>query len=84
MSVDEAIEAFRSFGDSVFAKERLFHERRLLYFPRAKYSTKRTKKAFLKIIHDGMRKHSEGELENYQVEKEPFAMPRYSDHQCHA
>ena len=83
MSVDEALESFRSFGNLVFAKERLFHERTLLYFPRAKYSTKRVRKAFLGIIRESMNKHRREEVENYQIETEPFAMPKYSDQCCH-
>ncbi|KIX05752.1 uncharacterized protein Z518_03724 [Rhinocladiella mackenziei CBS 650.93] len=83
MSVEEAIEKFRYFGDSVFAKERLFHERRILYFPRAKYSTRRTRKAFLEIIRESMKKHGGGEVENYEVETEPFAMHKNCDQFCH-
>ncbi|KAK2780857.1 hypothetical protein FQN53_000924 [Emmonsiellopsis sp. PD_33] len=50
MTVDEALDHYRTFGNQVFGKARWWHERSILYCPRAKFSSKRARIAIKKVI----------------------------------
>ncbi|VUC32771.1 unnamed protein product [Clonostachys rosea] len=50
MSVDEALEQYEDFGNEVFGKARWWHERSLFWYPRAKYSSRKTREAFQKVV----------------------------------
>ncbi|KAM0491744.1 hypothetical protein ACHAP8_010373 [Fusarium lateritium] len=50
LSVDEALDTYKSFGNAVFGRPRWFHERSLLWYPRAKFSCRKTRAAFQEAI----------------------------------
>ncbi|KAF4458112.1 Calcium-independent phospholipase A2-gamma [Fusarium austroafricanum] len=50
MSVDQAMDAYKDFGNAVFGKPRWFHERSILYYPRAKFSCRKTREAFQMVV----------------------------------
>ncbi|KAF5972829.1 hypothetical protein FBULB1_8557 [Fusarium bulbicola] len=67
MSVDQAMDTYKSFGNAVFGKPRVFHERRFLY-PRAKFSSRKTRAEYQKIIYEALQRekvcfYSEAEVE---------------------
>jgi hypothetical protein len=51
MSVDEALAQYSTFGNDVFGNARVWHERSLCWWPRAKFASTQTKGAFSRIIH---------------------------------
>ncbi|CCT67855.1 uncharacterized protein FFUJ_14606 [Fusarium fujikuroi IMI 58289] len=51
MSVDQALDTYKSFGNDIFGKPRLFHERSYCYYPRANFSSRKTHEAFQEIIY---------------------------------
>ncbi|KAI0106932.1 FabD/lysophospholipase-like protein [Daldinia grandis] len=71
MPVDEALRQYKMFGDNVFGKARWWHARSGLWFPRAKYPSKKARNAFKQIIHDKITEHDET-LPYYQAEMELF------------
>ncbi|KAI1802871.1 FabD/lysophospholipase-like protein [Daldinia bambusicola] len=71
MTVDEALEQYESFGKSVFGKARRWHERSIIAFPRAKYSSKKVMSAFQNIIQKSMGKDGHTLLP-YEAEMELF------------
>ncbi|KAI1063832.1 hypothetical protein LB506_005398 [Fusarium annulatum] len=56
MSVDQALDTYKSFGNAVFGKPRRFHELSFPYWPRAKYSCRQTREAYQKIIYDTLQR----------------------------
>lgn len=50
MSVDDALAQYTQFGNEVFGKARWWHERSILWYPRAKYPTRKVRAAFQRII----------------------------------
>lgn len=68
MSVDQALDTYKSFGNAVFGKPRRFHELSLSYWPRAKYSCRQTREAYKKIIYDTLQ--LERECDPSEVETE--------------
>ncbi|CAG9997027.1 unnamed protein product [Clonostachys byssicola] len=50
MSVDQALDQYKAFGNDIFGKPRWWHERSLFWFPRAKYSSRKTREAFQKVV----------------------------------
>ncbi|KAI1774593.1 acyl transferase/acyl hydrolase/lysophospholipase [Hypoxylon cercidicola] len=68
MSVDEALKQYTVFGNEIFGRPRWWHERTVpLWYPRAKYSTRKTREAFKKIIKDSLKMGNNG-----QPDVEPF------------
>ncbi|KAF5626091.1 calcium-independent phospholipase A2-gamma [Fusarium sp. NRRL 52700] len=68
MSVDQALDTYKSFGNAVFGKPRVFHERSYRYYPRAKFSSRKTHEEFQKIIYEALQRekfcfYSEAEVE---------------------
>ncbi|KAH6970848.1 acyl transferase/acyl hydrolase/lysophospholipase [Ilyonectria sp. MPI-CAGE-AT-0026] len=51
MTVDEALDQYAEFGNKVFGKPRWFHERSLLWYPRAKFSCRKTRDAFKSVVY---------------------------------
>lgn len=51
MTVDEALDQYAEFGNEVFGKPRWFHERSLLWYPRAKFSCRKTRDAFKSVVY---------------------------------
>lgn len=49
-SVDEALDTYKSFGNAVFGKPRWFHVRSILWYPRTKFSCRKTREAFQDAI----------------------------------
>ncbi|KAJ3530581.1 hypothetical protein NM208_g9266 [Fusarium decemcellulare] len=56
MSVDEALDEYSEFGNAVFGKSRWFHERSLLWYPRAKFSCRKTREAFQGVVLRNLRR----------------------------
>ncbi|KAG8668259.1 hypothetical protein FPOAC1_007637 [Fusarium poae] len=60
LSVDEALDTYKAFGNAVFGKPRRFHERSILWWPRAKYSCRKTRAAFQDAIHKALKRQHDG------------------------
>ncbi|KAG5782191.1 hypothetical protein H9Q73_004167 [Fusarium xylarioides] len=58
MSVNQAIDNFIDFGNTVFGRPRLFHHRSSYFTPRAKYPAANVHRALQKIISDGTYRES--------------------------
>ncbi|RGP60191.1 calcium-independent phospholipase a2-gamma [Fusarium sporotrichioides] len=78
LSVDQALDTYKSFGNAVFGKPRWFHERSILWYPRAKFSCRKTRAAFQDAIIKALeRDHNRGCRDNQdclpnEAEKEPL------------
>lgn len=79
MSVEEAQQAYTVFGTSVFGRDRWFHERSLLFYPRSKYATRKVRKAILAVIRDKLNKGKLQPLVDYEIEHAPLAS---DEHMC--
>lgn len=79
MSVEEAQQAYVTFGTSVFGHSRWFHERSVLFFPRSKYATRKLRKAILAVIREKLNKDRTQPLVDYKIEHEPLESP---EHMC--
>src|SRR3954447_21267288 len=79
MSVEEAQQAYITFGTSVFGRSRWFHERSVLFFPRSKYATRKVRQAILAVIRDKLSKDPTQPLVDYRIEHEPLESP---EHMC--
>jgi hypothetical protein len=77
MSVEEAQQAYRVFGTSVFGHGRWFHERSALFCPRSKYATRKVKRAMLAIIRDSLNKGRTQPLVDYRIVHESLESPEY-------
>ena len=82
MSVEEGLQAFISFGTSVFGHSRWFHERSVLFLPRSKYATRRVRRAILTVIRDKLNKSRHQPLVDYRIETEPLESPDYMCRTC--
>ncbi|KAI0384264.1 acyl transferase/acyl hydrolase/lysophospholipase [Hypomontagnella monticulosa] len=73
MTVEEALSQYKEFGNAVFGKARWWNERSLppLWFPRAKYASKKARAAFKKIIYNKMVKENR-KLFPYHIDTVPF------------
>ncbi|KAG5758689.1 hypothetical protein H9Q72_013178 [Fusarium xylarioides] len=69
MSVDQALDTYKSFGNAVFGKPRRFHELSLSYWPRAKYSCRQTREAYKKIIYDTLQRERECDPSEVETEQ---------------
>ncbi|KAF5563172.1 calcium-independent phospholipase A2-gamma [Fusarium napiforme] len=58
MSVDEALDTYKAFGNAVFGKPRWFHERSFLWYPRAKFSCRKTRAVFQEVVYQTLRRDS--------------------------
>ncbi|EXM15503.1 hypothetical protein FoTM2_016595 [Fusarium oxysporum f. sp. vasinfectum] len=56
MSVDQALDTYKAFGNAVFGKPRWFHERSFLWYPRAKFSCRKTRAAFQEVVYQTLRR----------------------------
>lgn len=56
LSVDQALDTYKAFGNAVFGKPRWFHERSFLWYPRAKFSCRKTRAAFQEVVYQTLRK----------------------------
>jgi hypothetical protein len=79
MSVEEAQQAYITFGTSVFGHGRWFHERSILFFPRSKYSRRKVKRAILTVIRDKLNQGRTQPLVDYIIEHEPLES---AEHMC--
>jgi len=71
MSVDDALAQYAEFGNSVFGKARWWHERSKLWYPRAKYPSRKVRAAIQRIIFERLRDaNPEVDLDN--AIREPF------------
>ncbi|KAK0729536.1 acyl transferase/acyl hydrolase/lysophospholipase [Lasiosphaeris hirsuta] len=52
MSVDDALAQYAEFGNEVFGKARWWHERSMLWYPRAKYPSRKARAAIQRIIYE--------------------------------
>lgn len=75
MSVEEAQQAYVTFGTSVFGRSRWFHERSVLFFPRSKYATRKARKAILAVIREKLNRDRTQPLVDYRIEHEPLESP---------
>ncbi|EKJ69740.1 hypothetical protein FPSE_10056 [Fusarium pseudograminearum CS3096] len=55
-SVDEALDTYKSFGNAVFGKPRWFHVRSILWYPRTKFSCRKTREAFQDAIKKALKR----------------------------
>ncbi|KAI9775008.1 MAG: hypothetical protein M1839_001608 [Geoglossum umbratile] len=78
MSVQEALEEYKDFGNEVFGSPRWRHERSLLWLPRSKYATRNVRGAILKVIENSLRRE-DPKVRQWQAETERFLSP---DYQC--
>ncbi|KAF5648464.1 calcium-independent phospholipase A2-gamma [Fusarium tjaetaba] len=58
MSVDEALDTYKAFGNAVCGKPRWFHERSFLWYPRAKFSYRKTQAVFQEVVYQTLRRDS--------------------------
>lgn len=72
MSADEALNAYTRFGQSVFGNARWWNERSLLYFPRAKYPSRKIRGAITEVIYEKL-KEDNPKTTPYQAKEEPFS-----------
>jgi hypothetical protein len=79
MSVEEAQQAYVTFGTSVFGRSRWFHERSVLFSPRSKYATQIIRKAIISVIRDKLNEDRTQPLADYRIEHEPLESP---EHMC--
>jgi hypothetical protein len=79
MSVEEAKQAYITFGTTVFGRGRWFHERSILFFPRSKYSRRKVKRAILTVIRDKLNQGRTQPLVDYIIEHEPLES---AEHMC--
>lgn len=78
MSTTEAVSQYTRFGNTVFGKARWFHERSFLFFPRAKFATRKVEEAILDVINQKLKKHN-SEVKAWKPRQEPF---KTCDGQC--
>ncbi|KAH8894138.1 FabD/lysophospholipase-like protein [Thozetella sp. PMI_491] len=71
MTVDEALEKYTEFGNAVFGRVRWFHERSALWWPRAKFASRKTRAAFQKIVFDKLHDDTTN-LTKEESERAPF------------
>jgi hypothetical protein len=71
MSIDEALGQYVEFGNGVFGKARWWHERSTLWYPRAKYPSRKARGAFQRIIHAKLEQRDPS-VTRYKAEAEPF------------
>ncbi|KAF5010853.1 hypothetical protein FDECE_3026 [Fusarium decemcellulare] len=71
MSVDDALDEYTEFGNAVFGKPRWFHERSGFWYPRAKFSCRKTGEAFKMVVYRSLQRER-GCLGVHEVENEQF------------
>ena len=71
MTVDEALSQYIVFGNDVFGQARWWHERSILYFPRAKYPSRKVRIAIIKAIHAKLQQRNP-DTTIYQAKHELF------------
>ncbi|KAM0491100.1 hypothetical protein ACHAQF_009232 [Verticillium nonalfalfae] len=71
LSVDNALKQYLEFGNEVFGKPRLWHERSWAWYPRAKYATRRVRGAFQQMIYRNLPGDHEPMTET-RAKTEPF------------
>ncbi|KAI9766129.1 MAG: hypothetical protein M1839_005024 [Geoglossum umbratile] len=76
MSVGEALEEYKDFGNAVFGSPRWCHEKSLLWLPRSKYATRKLRGALLKVIGNSLRREDPG-VRQWRAETERFLSPDY-------
>ncbi|CAH0046492.1 unnamed protein product [Clonostachys solani] len=54
LSVDQALDQYKAFGNEVFGKPRRWHERSPFWYPRAKYSSRKTGEAFQNVVLESL------------------------------
>ncbi|KAF5250911.1 hypothetical protein FANTH_3965 [Fusarium anthophilum] len=69
MSVDQALDTYKSFGNAVFGKPRQFHELSYSYWPRAKYSCRQTREAYKEIIFNALQLEKECDPSEVETEQ---------------
>ncbi|KAK4207027.1 calcium-independent phospholipase A2-gamma [Rhypophila decipiens] len=75
MSVDDALAQYTQFGNEVFGKARWWHERSILWYPRAKYPSRKVRAAFKRIIMEQLERMEDGNSEagsEERASREPF------------
>lgn len=80
MSTDEALSKYVTFGNAVFGQARWWHERSILWFPRAKYPLRKIRSAILTIIYERLKQQDSKMTDQRAYEKaksEPFESPDY-------
>lgn len=80
MSTEDALEKYTAFGNAVFGQARRWHERSILWFPRAKFSSRKTRNAILTVIYDRLKQQDPrltDEKANEKAKYEPFESPDY-------
>ncbi|KAF4461326.1 Calcium-independent phospholipase A2-gamma [Fusarium albosuccineum] len=68
MSVDEALDEYTKFGNAVFGKPRWFHERSVMWYPRAKFSCRKTREAFKMVVYRSLRRERECNIGDVEIE----------------
>jgi hypothetical protein len=71
MSVEEALANYLTFGRSVFGQARWWHERSILYFPRAKYPSRKIRGALVEVIYNKL-KQNDDKMTPWRAKHEPF------------
>ena len=69
--MDEALAQYTEFGNRVFGKARWWHERSILWYPRAKYPTRKVRAAIQRIIFERL-KQVNPEIGPESAVREPF------------
>jgi len=55
MSIDEALDQYLVVGNQVFGHPRIWHERSILFCPRAKFASRKMKAAIVQVILNKLR-----------------------------
>lgn len=71
MTVNDALRQYKEFGNEIFGKARWWNERSLFWFPRAKYSSTKTRTIFPQIISEKMIRDGL-KISEYYMSIEPF------------
>ena len=80
MSTDEALATYVAFGNAVFGKARWWHERSLLWLPRAKYPSRKIRQAILTVISSRLKQQDpemSDEKADRRASRELFESPDY-------
>ncbi|PGH12740.1 hypothetical protein AJ79_04101 [Helicocarpus griseus UAMH5409] len=75
MTVDEALDHYHTFGNMVFGKPRLGHERSFFYLPRSKYSSKRVREAIITVILSKLQQ-TNPKADYSDAQREQFKSPK--------
>jgi hypothetical protein len=82
MTVQQAKDQYKVFGNAVFGKPRAVHARSLAWWPRPKYSTTKKKEAIHEVIGPALRRLDHSLETEYAVRETIFGMAEADAQRC--